>query len=159
MAPQTDRDPEGRAAQGAPPRRDAPYPLPMTPDTTLDQLGRAPYVSLTTFRKDGTGVATPVWAVREDDTLYVWTRSDSWKIKRLRRDPRVRVTVCDVRGKVAEDAPRAEGTARLVEDAEGLKRLRKRFGRKYRLQFHLLDIGGLIGRLGKRPHTGIAITF
>lgn len=131
----------------------------MTPDTTLDELGKAPYVSLTTFRKDGTGVATPVWAVREDDTLYVWTRSDSWKIKRLRRDPRVRVTVCDVRGKVAEDAPHAEGTARLVEDADGLKRLRKRFGRKYRLQFYVLDIGGMIGRLGKRPHTGIAITF
>ncbi|SCE18124.1 hypothetical protein GA0115236_138440 [Streptomyces sp. IgraMP-1] len=97
--------------------------------------------------------------MREDDTLYVWTRSDSWKIKRLRRDPRVRVTVCDVRGKVAEDAPRAEGTARLVEDADGLKRLRRRFGRKYRLQFYVLDIGGMIGRLGKRPHTGVAITF
>ncbi|WDV30770.1 PPOX class F420-dependent oxidoreductase [Streptomyces sp. AD16] len=134
-------------------------PSPHDPRHDPRRAGQSPYVSLTTFRKDGTGVATPVWAVREDDTLYVWTRSDSWKIKRLRRDPRVRVTVCDVRGKVAEDAPRAEGTARLVEDADGLKRLRKRFGRKYRLQFHVLDIGGMIGRLGKRPHTGVAITF
>lgn len=124
----------------------------------LDELGKAPYVSLTTYRRNGTGVATPVWAARDADTLYVWTRSDSWKVKRLGRDQRVEVTVCDVRGRVKEGAKSAQGTATLL-GKEDLPRVRKLLGRKYTWQFYLLDWPATIARLGKRPHTGIAITF
>jgi PPOX class probable F420-dependent enzyme len=38
---------------------------------TLDELGSAKYVSLTTYRKDGTAVPTPVWMVRDGDELAV----------------------------------------------------------------------------------------
>ncbi|MGW4920066.1 PPOX class F420-dependent oxidoreductase, partial [Streptomyces albidoflavus] len=58
-----------------------------------------------------------------------------------------------------DEEDRAPPEVLQQEPADGLKRLRKRFGRKYRLQFYVLDIGGMIGRLGKRPHTGVAITF
>ena len=114
------------------------------------------YVSLTTFRKDGTGVATPVWYAVDGDELYVWTRADSWKVKRLRRDSRVVVTACDVRGRVAEGATRAEGTARLLDDLKGVRKL---LSRKYGVQFWLVDLPAALVRLGKRPHVGIAVKF
>ncbi|MFF7365290.1 PPOX class F420-dependent oxidoreductase [Streptomyces sp. NPDC008125] len=125
---------------------------------TLQDFARSEYVSLTTYRKDGTPVATPVWAAADGATLYVWTRSDSWKVKRLRRTSRVRVTVCDVKGRIAEGAPSAEGTARLVEGA-GMATVRKALSRKYTWKFWLVDRPAMVVRLGKRPHTGIAVTF
>ncbi|MEV0844827.1 PPOX class F420-dependent oxidoreductase [Streptomyces sp. NPDC049954] len=124
----------------------------------LDTLGRARYVSLTTYRKNGTGVATPVWAAVEDGELLVWTREDSWKVRRLRRDPRVLVAPCDVRGQVAEDAPRATGTARLLT-GDGLTRARKALARKYTWQFWLTDKPASLVRRGKRPQVGIAVTL
>jgi PPOX class probable F420-dependent enzyme len=118
----------------------------------------ARYVSVTTFRKNGTGVATPVWFAVDGGELFLWTRTDSWKVKRLRNDSRVVVTVCDVRGKIEEGAPTAEGTARLLDGAE-LGVVRRLLSRKYTWQFWAVDWPAMIVRLGKRPHTGIAVTF
>ncbi|MDQ0793044.1 PPOX class F420-dependent oxidoreductase [Streptomyces sp. B1I3] len=125
---------------------------------TLQDFARSEYVSLITYRKDGTPVATPVWAAAEDGVLYIWTRSDSWKVERLRRDGRVRVTVCDVRGRVAEGAPSAEGRARLLDEA-GTATVRKLLARKYTWKYWLVERPATVVRLGKRPHTGIAVTF
>ncbi|MFG2595315.1 hypothetical protein EDD93_7609 [Streptomyces sp. 840.1] len=125
---------------------------------SLQEFARSEYVSLTTYRKDGTPVATPVWAAAAGDELLVWTKADSWKVKRLRNDTRVLVTVCDVRGRIAEGAPSAEGTGRLL-DVKDMAAVRKAIGRKYTWKYWLLDYPALVFRLGKRPHTGIAITF
>ncbi|MET7855767.1 PPOX class F420-dependent oxidoreductase [Streptomyces sp. NPDC005318] len=125
---------------------------------TLQDFDRSEYVSLTTYRKNGTPVATPVWAAADVDELFVWTRTDSWKVKRLRNDGRVVVTVCDVRGRVADGAPSAEGTARLLDEA-GTAAVRRILSRKYTWKFWLVDWPAIVVRLGKRPHTGIAITF
>ncbi|MET9568894.1 PPOX class F420-dependent oxidoreductase [Streptomyces virginiae] len=122
----------------------------------LQELGSARYVSLTTFRKDGTPVATPVWAVADGGELYVWTRSDSWKVKRIRNDGRVTLAPCDVRGRVEEGAPVVEGRARLLDD-EGLRRVRKLMSRKYTWQFWAVDVPAALARRGKRPHTAIAV--
>ncbi|MFE3830800.1 PPOX class F420-dependent oxidoreductase [Streptomyces sp. NPDC059092] len=126
--------------------------------TTLDDLARSRYVSLTTYRKDGTGVATPVWHAVDGGELFVWTRSDSWKVKRIRANSPVVVTACDVRGRIAPGAPTAEGAARLLEGAD-LDRVLRLIGRKYTWQFWLVDVPARIARRGKRPHTGIAVTF
>lgn len=120
-------------------------------------LGDHEYVSLATHRRSGTPVPTPVWAVRDGDELLVWTRSDSGKVKRLRNDPAVTVTPCDVRGNVADGAETVPGTARLLEDAAGLRRVRRAMAGKYGWKFRLVDSGGALLRLGKRPHTGIAV--
>ncbi|WP_327267778.1 PPOX class F420-dependent oxidoreductase [Streptomyces sp. NBC_01218] len=125
---------------------------------TLQDLAGSEYVSLTTYRKNGTPVATPVWAAADGGTLYIWTRSDSWKVKRLRHTSRVRVAVCDVKGRVTEGAPSAEGTARLLQGAE-MAAVRKALARKYTWKFWLVDWPAMVVRLGKRPHTGIAVTF
>ncbi|KUJ68160.1 pyridoxamine 5'-phosphate oxidase [Streptomyces albus subsp. albus] len=124
-----------------------------------EEIARSAYVSLATHRRDGTPVPTPVWAVAEDGELLVWTRSDSWKVKRLRRDRRVTVTPCDVRGRIAPHARPVAGTARLLEDPEGLARVRRAMARKYGWRYRLADWSGLVVRLGKRPHTGIAVAF
>lgn len=125
---------------------------------TVEELGKARYVSLTTFRKDGTPVATPVWAAADGGELYVWTRSDAWKVKRIRADGRVTVAACDVRGRVAEGASVIEGEARLMDDA-GLKRVRRLLLRKYTWQFWMVDVPATIARRGKRPHTAIGVTL
>ncbi|WP_344359063.1 PPOX class F420-dependent oxidoreductase [Streptomyces gobitricini] len=121
-----------------------------------EALRHGRYVSLTTFRKNGTGVATPVWYAVDGGELYVWTREDSWKVKRLRRDSRVVVTACDVRGRVAEGAVGVEGTARLLDDVKGVRKL---MARKYGWQFWMADLPATLVRLGKRPHVGIAVRF
>ncbi|MEV6246570.1 PPOX class F420-dependent oxidoreductase [Streptomyces sp. NPDC051742] len=123
-----------------------------------EELRRGRYVSLTTYRKNGTGVATPVWYAVDGAELYVWTRADSWKVKRLRNDPRVEAAVCDLRGNVPEGAERVTGEGRLVEGDE-LRRIRRLLSRKYTWQFWLTDVPAMLVRLGKRPHTGIVVTF
>jgi uncharacterized protein len=64
------------------------------------ELQRQKYISLTTFRKSGTAVPTPVWFGQQDDKLYVMTRSDSGKYKRIRNNSQVRIAPCTVRGKI-----------------------------------------------------------
>jgi uncharacterized protein len=58
------------------------------------------YISLTTFRKSGETVATPVWFGEDGNKLYVMTRSDMGKTKRIRNNPQVLVAPCTIRGKV-----------------------------------------------------------
>ena len=92
------------------------------------------YVSLTTFRRTGVPVPTPVWAAPDGEKLVVWTRADSGKVKRLRHTPRVTVAPCDVRGRVT--GPAVEGTAEFVpaaERASAIAALRNAYGLKFTL--------------------------
>jgi uncharacterized protein len=70
------------------------------------------YILLTTFRKNGTAVPTPVWFGEDNANLYVMTRSDSGKFKRLRNNPQVRVAPCTVRGKLT--GPEFSASARIL---------------------------------------------
>ncbi|MEV7464986.1 PPOX class F420-dependent oxidoreductase [Streptomyces kronopolitis] len=124
-----------------------------------EEVARSPYVSLVTFRRNGTPVATPVWAVAEGGELLVWTRDDSGKVKRLRNGARVTVTPCDVRGRIAEGVQSLEGTGRLLEGSAALGRVRKAMARKYGLRFRLMDGVGALVRGGRRPHVGISVTL
>src|SRR3954464_1267787 len=63
------------------------------------ELGEGKYLLLTTFRKDGRAVPTPVWVVRDGERLVAWSAMDSGKVKRIRRDGAVEVGPCDVRGR------------------------------------------------------------
>src|SRR4051794_38040393 len=96
------------------------------------EIARSRYVSLTTFRRDGTPVATPVWHVVDGDELLVISDLDTWKVKRIRNNNRVIVPVCTPRGRSAPDAPTAEGTARLLDEA-GTASGRALMARKYLL--------------------------
>ena len=86
------------------------------------------YISLITFRKNGAAVATPVWFGEQDDKLYVMTRSDMGKTKRIRNNPQVRVSPCTIRGRVT--GPEFPGTARILPTEEHAS-ARKVINRKY----------------------------
>ena len=58
------------------------------------------YVSLATYRKNGVAVPTPVWFAEENEKLYVMTRADSGKVKRIRANPVVKVAPSTIRGKI-----------------------------------------------------------
>src|SRR5882757_7195818 len=124
--------------------------------TVIDEIGRSRYVSLTTYRKDGTGVATPVWHVVRGGELFVVSDANAWKVKRIRNNSHVVVTVCGIRGKIAPGAPSAPGTARLLDETE-TDTVRKLVARKYVLS----RTGNWLTRilhLPQRPVTGIAVT-
>jgi PPOX class probable F420-dependent enzyme len=78
----------------------------MTRDVMADwsSLRDERYIILETFRRDGTGVRTPVWFATDpragEAVLYVYTGADSGKVKRLRRSARARIAACDMRGRV-----------------------------------------------------------
>ena len=100
----------------------------------IEKLARSKYISLTTFRRDGTPVATPVWVARQGDGLVVYTARSSGKVKRLRNDNHVLVAPCDMRGRVTGDV--VEGTARLQDDAESaIALIRRKYGLQARLLF------------------------
>lgn len=105
--------------------------------TTLLDLASARFVSLTTFRKTGIGVATPVWIARDGDELVVTTPVDSGKVKRVRNDGRVTVQPCSRMGKVDEDAPLLEAHAVIVEDEAEVERLGGVFASKYGLEYRI----------------------
>jgi PPOX class probable F420-dependent enzyme len=86
------------------------------------------YISLTTFRKNGVSVATPVWFGEEDGKLYVMTRSDMGKTQRIRNNPQVRVAPCTIRGKIT--GPEFPSTARILPPEEHA-RARQTINRKY----------------------------
>ena len=125
--------------------------------TVVDEFGRSKYVSLTTYRKDGTAVATPVWHVVEGTELLVITPAESWKVKRIRNNGDVVVTVCDFRGRIAPGAPSARGTARLLDEA-GTAAGRRLLARKY-LTSRWGNWFAKILRLRRPPMAGIAVTF
>ena len=86
------------------------------------------YVSLTTLRKNGTPVATPVWFGEEDERLYIMTRSDSGKYKRIRNNPQVRVAPCTIRGVIT--GLMFDAIARILPPEEHAH-ARKAINRKY----------------------------
>jgi PPOX class probable F420-dependent enzyme len=101
-------------------------------------LAGARYVSLTTFRRDGTAVATPVWMVMDGARMYVQTGRDSAKVKRIRRSPRVEVAPCRARGQVT--GPPVPAVAWLAEGGEadlGARLLRRKYGWQKRLSLFL----------------------
>lgn len=74
------------------------------------------FLSLTSFRKNGQPVRTPLWFAEQEGNLYLMTRDDSWKYKRIRNNPRVLVAPCTARGRIT--GPDVEARARILESAE-----------------------------------------
>jgi PPOX class probable F420-dependent enzyme len=114
------------------------------------------YISLASYRKNGTLVETPVWAAPLDGKLVVFTLRETYKVKRVQNNPAVRVAKCDVKGKVLGEWH--EGTCRLVTDAEQEKRAYAALRKKYGLMMRLGDIAStLTGRMKRRVVLEIAL--
>jgi PPOX class probable F420-dependent enzyme len=72
----------------------------------LDRLADERFALLTTFRKDGQTVPTPVGTARDGSELLVWTSANSGKVKRIRRDGTVEIAPSDSRGTPTGDSVR-----------------------------------------------------
>lgn len=108
------------------------------------------YVSLTTFTKDGRPKSTPVWiAALPGGALGFTTELDSWKVKRIRTTPRVRLQPCDMRGRVRVGTEPTGGIAEIRTGA-GLDDVSEQIAAKYRVVHAMLGVWtrvqGLFGR-------------
>jgi PPOX class probable F420-dependent enzyme len=92
------------------------------------QLEGQKYISLTSFRKSGVGVRTPVWFAQADGKLYIFTNPKSGKVKRIRNNPNVKVAASTMRGKIT--GPELDASARLLPP-EDWPRARARMQQKY----------------------------
>jgi len=130
------------------------YGVKVTVVPTLDLAGEQ-FVSLTTFRRDGTPVPTPVWIAQDGDALVVTTPAGTGKVKRLRHDPRVELRTCNRRGTVPDGAVPTSGVAEvLAPQPRHPEALRRKYGVQYR-------IGTVVERLvrGRRERVILRITL
>ena len=124
----------------------------------MTALPHSTYVSLTTFRRTGAPVPTPVWAAPDGESLIVWTRAESGKVKRLRHTSRVTVAPCDVRGRVT--GPAVEGRAEFVDRAEwpaAIAALRRAYGLRFQLGYVSGRLWTRLTRPGTERHAIIRI--
>ncbi len=110
-------------------------------------LASEKYVSLTTYTRDGTPKALPVWIVGAGGgRLALVTSIDSWKVKRIRNDPRVALQPSDRAGKVTPGSSPVTGTAELADQAE-FERIRNLVQSKYGVMWTLISLLGRVRRL------------
>jgi PPOX class probable F420-dependent enzyme len=111
-------------------------------------LQKAQYISLTTFRRNGEGVTTPVWFALRDGVLYIHTLGG--KVKRIRHTPRVTVAPCTLNGRII--GPTIAARARIVTDAVEAARAKAALNAKYGLVRRLYYLAGrLRGLLRRKP--------
>jgi uncharacterized protein len=135
----------------------------------LIALSRNDYVRLTTFRRTGAPVPTPVWVVADrsalggrDGDLLVITGAQAGKVKRLRHNGRVLLVPCDRRGTPQPGAAELEALAEVVVDPAVVRRLRLLVQIKHPLLGRLLLGGQRAGaaaarRRGKTPPEQVAL--
>ncbi len=126
----------------------------MEPVNPLLALADHRFVSLTTFRRSGAPVSTPVWVGRDGQSLVVLTPVGSGKVKRLRHDPRVEVRPCGRFGGVAEGVASVPGTAEVRAADADVHRARATIRATYPIESRVvLGIERLVERLHGRPRT------
>jgi PPOX class probable F420-dependent enzyme len=107
------------------------------------------YISLVTFKRDGSPVETAVWFAERDAKLYVFTEGGSYKVKRLRRNSRVRVARCGAMGRVT--GAWRDGRGRVIEDRRIEDAAYVALRAKYGWQMWLVDLlSRLAGRIDDR---------
>lgn len=122
-----------------------------TASDLASHLTAARYLSLTTYRRSGEAVATPVWFVPQPDgTVLVYTEASSGKVKRLRHTPDCTVAACDARGRVRGEV--ADATATVLDDQAEV--VYRRLVRRYGWQAQAF---GLLARLRRRGEHADAV--
>jgi PPOX class probable F420-dependent enzyme len=118
----------------------------MTHATPLED---AEYINLRSFKRDGAPVDTPVWCAPLEGKLVIFTLRESYKVKRVRRNPKVQVARCDVRGRLF--GAWHEGTCRALEaepehEVRAYAALTRKYGWKMRVGNFFSTLSGRIRR-------------
>ena len=114
-----------------------------TPD--LDALFPGRYLSVTSFKRDGTGVATPVWSISDGTRLFAFTDLHSPKVWRIRRNPHVLVAPCRVNGALRGQPIPAH--AEVLTDEADMERVQRLLLDRYKISYRVVM---LFYRLGRR---------
>lgn len=122
----------------------------------VEWLENGQFINLTTFRKNGQAIATPVWFVWHEERLYVFTQEQSGKAKRIRANGRALIAPSDVRGNPLGEFISARG--RVLRDEEKIKQVDGLFDKKYGIQRKLI---GLMSRFrgGRSPERPFFLEF
>ena len=120
----------------------------------IARLAAGAYLLVTTYRRDGRAVPTPVWAAQDGDSLLIWSAADAGKVKRIRRDAAVRLAPCTVRG--APTGPEVAGRAELLDTA-GSERARRLIATRYGMLGRVAMLGSRLRR-GPSGTIGIRLT-
>lgn len=113
------------------------------------QWNKEQYLSLSTRKRDGSRVETPVWFAKEGEFVYIFSEGSAWKVKRIRNFSDVLMSPCTVTGKITGDA--VKGEAEILSEASDIKEAYQALLRKYGWKLRLLDMGSrLAGKINKR---------
>jgi len=125
----------------------------------VDDLDGARYISLTTFKMDGSPVSSPVWITGAAGKYVLTTGDKAWKTRRLLLNSSVRVQVCDMRGRVEPQATRYVGMGEVDSSADAVAAAELALAAKYGWQFHVIKMfESLKGRLGRgERHQPVAV--
>jgi PPOX class probable F420-dependent enzyme len=115
------------------------------------------FVSLTTYRRSGEAVSTPVWIARDGGDLIVTTPKESGKVKRLRNNSRVQLRPCSRMGAVKDGAVAVEAHATVVDDERSRVLLTRVFGGKYRLEYRVFMFIEQLGKSGAKQRVMLRI--
>jgi PPOX class probable F420-dependent enzyme len=110
------------------------------------------YLNIETFRKNGTGVKTPVWFAQDGEALLIWTEASSGKAKRIRSIEKVNIAPSKGDGTPIGDWVAA--TARADDYAGALEHVKGLMQKKYGWMFSAFS---LMGRLRKNKYTAIRV--
>jgi PPOX class probable F420-dependent enzyme len=109
----------------------------------------AKYVNLRSFKRDGSAVDTPVWFATVDGRIVIFTDGTSYKVKRVRRNAKVELARCDMRGGLL--GPWVPGRIRVVEgERELISRSYDALNAKYGWMMRLLTVFATLGGRVKR---------
>ena len=111
----------------------------------LDARFPGRYLSLTSFKPDGTGVATPLWFVSDGERLFALTDLHSAKVRRMRHNPRLLVAPCRASDKLRGEPLPAR--AEVLTESADLERVQQLLIERYKISYRLVM---LIYRLGRR---------
>ena len=109
------------------------------------------YVNLSTKKKDGSFVNTPVWFAQdgEKNDFFIFSAGEAGKIKRIKNFSSVRVAICDVRGNLKGEWISAQ--AELVSEEESKIKAYKQLHKKYGLTIRVFDFfSKLFGKYEQR---------
>jgi PPOX class probable F420-dependent enzyme len=122
--------------------------------TTRDELAAGKYMALTTYRRSGEPVTTPVWVVPVDDgRVGFWTAMGSGKTKRLAHTARVVVQPSDARGRPTAGSTPLDGTAEVVRSGARFEEVHTKVREKYGVMTTVTRVLASLGPMRRKGLT------
>ena len=117
------------------------------PNTPEEILRNQNYIALTTFRKNGQGVTTPIWFAFDRGRIFFSTCEKYRKVRRMKNNPNVEIAPAKARNGAPSDykiiGKTIRGVVRLLEGEEAKtanRLLRKKYGFKYSFSYFILRV-------------------